>query len=160
MPFDVTDTVKLGFKCELAGDYSVSIDHVDGFFTNNEDILLKDNLTNTVHDLRTTPYTFSTVAGVFNSRFEIIYENLLATNQANFNSDKVVVYKQNNAFVINTGKTIMASVKVFDIRGRLLFTQNNINAAQAIINVGDTNEVLLFHITSADGETVIKKAIN
>ena len=160
LPFDVTDTVKLGFKCELAGDYSVSIDHVDGFFTNNEDILLKDNLTNTVHDLRTTPYTFSTVAGVFNSRFEIIYENLLATNQANFNSDKVVVYKQNNAFVINTGKTIMASVKVFDIRGRLLFTQNNINAAQAIINVGDTNEVLLFHITSADGETVIKKAIN
>jgi hypothetical protein len=53
----------------------------------------------------------------------------------------------------------MASVKVFDIRGRLLLERNNINASQTNMTVGMANEVLLVQITSEDGVVVIKKVV-
>jgi len=53
----------------------------------------------------------------------------------------------------------MSSVKVFDIRGRLLLNKKGINASQTILNVGLSNEVLLVQITSEDGAIVTKKVI-
>ena len=70
----------------------------------------------------------------------------------------MIVYKNGvNDFVINAGTTIMASVKVFDIRGRLLLERNNINASQTTMTVGMANEVLLVQITSEDGVVVTRK---
>jgi hypothetical protein len=54
----------------------------------------------------------------------------------------------------------MSSLKVFDIRGRLLLEKKNINALQTTFNTGLTNEVLLAQITSTDGVVVTKKVIN
>uniref|UniRef100_UPI002FDA5911 T9SS sorting signal type C domain-containing protein n=1 Tax=Flavobacterium sp. TaxID=239 RepID=UPI002FDA5911 len=77
-----------------------------------------------------------------------------------FNSNQVIIYKNpSNDFVINTGNAIMSIVKVFDIRGRLIQEKKAINANHTIINVGDTNEVLLVQITSQDGVVVTKKVI-
>ena len=71
-----------------------------------------------------------------------------------------MIYKNEvNEFVINSGNVIMASVKVFDIRGRLLLERKNINASQTTMNVGMTNEVLLVQITSEDGVVVTKKVV-
>ena len=46
-----------------------------------------------------------------------------------------------------------------DIRGRLLTTQNNINASQTSIQVDVPTQVLLLQITSLDGVVVTKKVI-
>jgi hypothetical protein len=48
---------------------------------------------------------------------------------------------------------------VFDVRGRLLTTQDNINATQTSITAGQANQVLLVQITSIDGATVTKKVV-
>jgi hypothetical protein len=54
----------------------------------------------------------------------------------------------------------MSSVKVFDIRGRLIEEKTGINASQTTISTNNiANEVLLFEITSLDGVTVTKKVI-
>ncbi len=53
----------------------------------------------------------------------------------------------------------MESVKVFDIRGRLITAQKDINASQTTISGGSANEVLLVQVTSVDGVTVTKKVI-
>uniref|UniRef100_UPI002FDAAFB8 T9SS sorting signal type C domain-containing protein n=1 Tax=Flavobacterium sp. TaxID=239 RepID=UPI002FDAAFB8 len=78
-----------------------------------------------------------------------------------FNSNQVIIYKNpSNAFVINTGNFTMASIKVFDIRGRMLQEKKDINASETRINVGDTNQMLLVQITTTEGLKVIKKVIN
>lgn len=160
LPFDATDVVALGFKSELPGEYSIAIDHVDGFFTANEDIFLRDNVANMAHDLRIAPYTFTTEAGVFNSRFELLYQNPLGVGNPTFDANQVVIYKNaTNDFVINSGNVTMATVKVFDIRGRLLVERKAINATQTTIQVGLSNEVLLVQITSEDGILVTKKVV-
>jgi hypothetical protein len=54
----------------------------------------------------------------------------------------------------------MSSIKVFDIRGRLLQERKNINATQTTIDSGLlANQVLLVQITSKDGVVVTKKVI-
>ncbi len=77
-----------------------------------------------------------------------------------FNSNQVIIYKNEiNDFVINSGNVIIANVKVFDVRGRLLQERRNVNASQTTISVGLANEMLLIQITSKDDVTVVKKVV-
>lgn len=158
LPFEATDIVPLAFKAETEGNYSISIDHVDGLFTGGtQAIYLKDNLTTTVHNLNTGSYSFATAAGTFNNRFEIVYQPQLANPI--FTANTVIIYSQGNGFVVNSGNFVMSSIKVFDIRGRLIEEKKDINTNETTINGGLSNGVLLVQITTEDGTTVTKKII-
>ena len=160
LPFDNNDVVPLSFRVTNAGQYNIAIDHVDGLFLNGTDIYLRDNLLSVVHHLNAGAYTFTSDAGTFDSRFEILYQMPLGVTSPVFNSSQVIVYRNgSNDFVINSGNVVMAGVKVFDIRGRLLLEKNEINNSETNINVGQTNEVLLIQIISQDGLVVTKKVI-
>jgi hypothetical protein len=72
----------------------------------------------------------------------------------------VIVYANDaSSLVITTGTLPMQSVKIFDIRGRLLAESHNINATQTIMTVSLTNEVVLVQVTSEDGAVVTKKVV-
>lgn len=159
LPFDGGDVVRLAFKAANAGSYTISLDHVDGLFTGeSQKVYLKDNQTAVVHDLGGDPYTFATTAGTFNNRFEIVYQSTLGVNPI-FDSNSVVIYHQNNEFVVNSGNNIMASIKVFDIRGRLIEEKKSIDTTQATIKGGSSNQVLLVQITSQEGAVITKKVL-
>ncbi len=160
LPFDASDIVPLGFKSELPGNFTISIDHVDGFFLQDQNIFLKDNLTNTIHDLKAAPYNFTTAGGIDNTRFELVYENLLSVQPNQFTANQVVAYIQNNQLVINSGSVKMDRVEIYDIRGRLLVNTSDINASEIKMNVGSTRQVLVVKITSNDRQTVTKKVMN
>jgi len=76
LPFENLDVVSIGFKTEFATTYTISIEKVDGLFSAGQAVYLKDNLTNTYTNLRLGSYTFNSVAGVFNSRFELRFAAL------------------------------------------------------------------------------------
>ena len=160
VPFNAADVVPLSFKTTTAGSYTIALDHTIGLFETSQDIFLKDNLTNTTHDLKADSYTFATESGTFNNRFEIVYQTLLAITQPTWNSNNVIVYKQNQELVINTGNTTMSRVQVYDIRGRLLAEQTNINASETRLPLNAANEVLIVKITSDNNVTVSKKVVN
>ncbi len=160
LPFNTADVIPLRYKVTDAGEYTITLDHVDGLFTGGtQPIYLKDNLTAIYHDLNTGAYSFTSTPGTFSDRFEIVYTTQLGTGNPIFTTNNVVIYNHNNEFVVNTSNVIMSSVKVFDIRGRLLEERKEINASQTTIGRGLTNQVLLVQITSEDGITVTKKVI-
>ena len=160
VPFDVADTIPLGYKSTIASDYSISLFDFDGLFA-HQNIYIEDKDLNIIHDMKTEPYTFTTAIGTFDNRFVLRYTNTtLGTENPLFNENAVVIYKNvENDFVINTGTFTIDEVKVFDIRGRLLLDMNNINASQTTFNIGMINEVLLVQITTVDGIKVTKKVI-
>jgi hypothetical protein len=160
LPFDPSDVVLLGFKAKVADTYTITLSNFDGLFTNGQAVYLKDKLTNIIHDLKSGSYVFASEAGTFNERFEIVYQNALATHQTSFTENSVVVYKQNQELVINTGTIRMSNVQIYDVTGRLLMTKNNINDSQIKIYTGTTKEVLLVKITSETEGSVLKKIIN
>jgi hypothetical protein len=160
LPFNATDVIPLSCKITTAGQYTIAIDHVDGLFTDgSQAIYLKDNVTNTEHNLQTGAYDFTSDAGTFTNRFEVVYQTQLGIENPTFTANNVIIYNQNNDFVVNSGNIIMSCIKIFDIRGRLLQEKSGINASQTTINSGLANGVLLVQITSEDGAVVTKKVI-
>ena len=158
LPFSASDMIPLSYKVTTAGSYTIAIDHVDGLFSGGtQPIYIKDNLLNTEHNLQTGAYNFASDSGTFNDRFEIVYQPRLSIPV--FTPNTVIVYSENNGFVVNSGNTVMDSIKVFDIRGRLLQEKKDINSNQTTITGGLANQVLLIQITSEDGAVVTKKVI-
>jgi hypothetical protein len=160
LPFLTSDSVPLGFKTDVAGNYSIAIDHLDGLFSSGQAIYLKDNLLNTVTDLGAGSYSFASAIGTFNSRFEIVYQRVLGgVNNLEFSSNSVVVYNDNGDIKINSGSTIMEQVRVYDLQGRFLVEKKQINANETKISTMAVNQVLLLEITAANGTKVTKKII-
>jgi len=159
LPFATTDTVPLGFKTNAAGDYTIAIDQVDGLFSTEQAIYLKDNLLNTVVDLSAGSYSFASAIGTFNSRFEVMYQNTLAVTNPTFTANSVITYCVNGEISINSGSTIMERVRVYDLQGRLLVEKKQINASETKLSTMATNQVLLVEITAANGSKITKKII-
>ncbi|MFN8324673.1 MAG: hypothetical protein U0T80_02825 [Flavobacteriaceae bacterium] len=159
LPFDATDVVPLKLTVTTAGNYTISLDHVDGLFSASQDVFLRDNQTGFVQDLKAGNYSFTSDAGTFASRFDVIYQSPLGVETPSLNNQLVVYKNEVGDFVINSGSIEMKSVKVFDLRGRLLNEYSGINATQAKVSGGSANGVLLLQITSVDGVTVTRKVV-
>jgi hypothetical protein len=73
----------------------------------------------------------------------------------------VIVYKNTDWFHVNTKGIVMKDIQVYDVSGRLIFKQSNINATATILSgLTSANEVLFLKITSDNNETVTIKLIN
>ncbi|MEO0037547.1 MAG: hypothetical protein RIQ59_758 [Bacteroidota bacterium] len=161
LPFDTTDEVPLGFNCATAGSYSISLTNTDGLFAASQDVLVRDNLTGTDTSIKTTPYTFTSEAGVFDTRFKLVYQQALGVPSTNFTENSVIVYKNTDWFHVTTKGIEMKDIMVYDISGRLIYSQKDINATTTVLNgLSTTNQVLMLKITSQEGKTVTIKVIN
>jgi len=154
--------VPLNFKVTTAGTYTFAIDHVDGLFTAGaQTIYIKDNTDGSYHDITSTPFVFTSAAGTFDTRFELVYQNLLSNNTNTFSANSINVIRQSNHdVVVNTSTATMSSVRIFDIRGRLLVEKKDINANETRINVGTTNQVLLVEVVTTEGYRAVRKVVN
>jgi len=156
LPFADSDVVPLGFKATTAGSFSIAIDRTDGIFQDGQVVFLKDNLTGIFHNLNDGSYTFASEAGTFNSRFEIVYQTALGT--PDIAADKaVVVYKKGEYLVVNSGKADMKTILVYDASGRLLAERKDVDASEAQLIPGLSNQMLLLKIELEDGTHVVKK---
>ncbi|AXG72784.1 T9SS C-terminal target domain-containing protein [Flavobacterium arcticum] len=158
--FAITDSVAVGFYAERAGNYTISLDHVDGLFTEGQDIYLIDYVTGQLINLNDRGYSFTTQAGTNNNRFAIVYNQAyLSTKNSGFNPNEVVVYQTNNDINIDAGTLDITAVNVYDMRGRTLYTNNNVNASQLIVsNLNSDQQVLIVNVTTNRG-TVTKKVV-
>lgn len=159
-PFINSDTVPLHFKTNSDGDYTIAIDHVDGLFEGNQEIFLKDTVNQTVTDLKTSPYTFSSNSGIFNSRFELVFQNPTLKTTNFEGSNKVIVFASNSKITIKCSNELIEKVLVYDVLGRLLFDSKNIKVNQlSVNNLTITNQALFVKITLANGKTETRKII-
>jgi hypothetical protein len=161
LPFGVNDLVPLGFKCTTAGNYSIKLTNMDGLFLGNQDVFIRDNLTATVTNIKTAPYTFTSEMGTFNNRFEIVYNQALGLPSSNFNKEEVIVYKNAGSFHVSTKGIVLKDIRVFDISGRLIYKLNALNTTTAaLIGLPQTKQVVFIKLISQDNQTVTIKVIN
>jgi hypothetical protein len=154
--FEQTDVVPMGFSVSAAGQYTIDIHDKDGVFADGQEIYLKDNMYGTLYNLADGAYSFSTEAGTFASRFEVVYMNTMLGN-TDLELNNIYVYKQNgtNTININSGSLELTGVKVFDIRGRELY-----NAAatgnEAAVNLNIAQQVVIVEATTTAGKVTRK----
>ncbi|OIQ15318.1 MAG: hypothetical protein BM557_11845 [Flavobacterium sp. MedPE-SWcel] len=158
--FDATDEVTVGFYAEEAGVYTISLDHVDGLFTGDQDIYLIDNVTGQLIDIKNEDYEFATAAGTINDRFTVVYNQaFLGIENVVLDANEVVVYQNNGNIIVNAGTLDISGVTIYDMRGRVLYTNNNVNTTETVINNLKTEQqVLILNITTDRG-MVAKKVV-
>lgn len=156
--FNVADVVPMGYRTDVAGNCTIALDHADGVFENGQDIFLKDNTAGITHDLKESAYTFTTEAGSFTDRFEVVYQNVTLGNENPvLDNNTVVVYKKDNVITINSGNVPMTGVTIYDVRGRLLYSRSGVNATETVINdLVSEQQVLIVNIAIEKGNVTRK----
>lgn len=151
--FETTDVVPMGFVAPTAGSFTVTLDHADGVFADGQKIYLRDNQEGIIHNMSNS-YTFSSEAGTFEGRFDVIYTTeALGANNPELNNNKVIVYTEDGVVGINSGTSTMNNVTIYDLRGRRLFAQNGINNTQLkISNLTAEKQVLIVEIDTVNGK--------
>lgn len=117
MPFDDNDHVTLGFTTSSQGTYAIHIDHFDDLF-NNQDIFLKDKLLQVVHNLKISPYSFTTAIGTFNDRFELVYKSETLTTDR-FTADMLTAFIYEGKINVAASDNIQ-NIEVYDTAGKLV----------------------------------------
>ncbi len=160
MPFLDTDIVPLGFKSTVVDSFTITLSDFDDLFT-AQNIYLEDTFLNVIHDLKASNYTFVSEIGTFDTRFILRYtDSALGIDNPAFNQNSVIVYKNGQGLHINSGAMNMQDVVIYDIAGRLLASQKDVNqTTTSFTTLPTTEQVLLVKITGENGGVVTKKVV-
>ena len=160
LPFLDTDQVELGYRSLITGSFTIAIDHGDGLLANHP-VFLEDKLTNTVHDLRVSGYTFSTESGVFKNRFVLKYKNQsLSTDDNVRTNSNVLVWIDNNRINISCEQQYIEKVLVYTLSGKLIHTANPVSANETnIFDIRRNNELLVMKIILDNNQIKTRKII-
>jgi hypothetical protein len=157
LPFDENDEFAIGYNVPIAGTYSIAIHAVDGLFEYQE-IYLEDLELNIVHNLKNSPYSFTTTQGEINSRFKIIFTNQTLGNP-NFDINNAVVVANNDDLKVFSNIENIESIVIYDLLGRTIFTRENVNTKQFVVPVEKAHAPLIMKIKLANGIVVERKTI-
>ncbi len=164
MPFNADERVALSIRIANAGYCTLFLDHTIGLFSNpTQAIYLHDVFTNTYSNLRIGSYTFYTTSGVFNQRFEVVYNSTFTTLSSLTNTsieNNLLVYKNLSDIILNSGNATISNVKIFDTSGRLLLEKEGVNGSEIRLNIGTTNQVVLVKVILSEGQVITKKIFN
>lgn len=165
VPFVASDTILLGYRSALEGEFTIAIDHTDGNL-DTQAIYLQDNATKTIHNLKTGGYKFTTAIGVFPDRFVLRYTN---PNDAVLGNEtfeglngniSVSVREKNIKLQSFSDKENLQEAAVYDVGGKLLYYKKEIDDKEWLItNLHSGPQVLLIKITLDNGKTVTKKIV-
>ncbi|MGC4041166.1 MAG: hypothetical protein QM710_10365 [Flavobacterium sp.] len=161
LPFSDADIIPVGYNSLNSGEFTIEMDDFDGNFT-NQDIYLLDKASNTIHDLKTGPYAFTTAAGTFEDRFELRFTDIqafLGINPIFSETDVKVVTSSQQLQVVSPAVTI-TKVEVYDVLGKLLFSQKGLSTKLfQTDSLSLVPQVLLVRIGFDTGQEVVKKTI-
>ncbi|STO14288.1 T9SS sorting signal type C domain-containing protein [Flavobacterium hibernum] len=160
LPFVQTDTINLGYKTSVAGNFEISIDHTDEFF-GDSNVFIEDKDLKTTSNLKDKPYSFNTQQGTFSNRFVLKFTNEVLKNGTFENTnEKIFVSSKNKIIKVISTEGLIKELSVFDISGKLLYTKNNIeNSEFQISNLGVSHQVLLIRVVLENGSKASKKII-
>ncbi|MBD3583989.1 hypothetical protein HC229_15855 [Flavobacterium sp. D33] len=120
LPFETSDLVPLGYKATLAATFTIGIDHLDGLFE-NQNVYLEDKQLNIIHDLKTSPYSFTSAIGTFNDRFVLRYTDAqLGTPDHGANQGVVAFISKDKLYA--QASVDIVSIAIYDITGKKITT--------------------------------------
>jgi hypothetical protein len=159
LPFDENDSIPLGYSSTLAGQFSISLENFDGLFTGLSGIYLEDKQLNVIHNLKTTPYTFTTATGTFNSRFVLRFTNQTLGN-TDFTEDvDWVVSVQNHQISLFSNRENIVSVTVYDLLGRSLLSAKDIYRTTYQTAPIRSQQALIVKVAFENGVTETRKVV-
>lgn len=161
LPFNGSETFNLGFKTPTTGNFAISINQLDGLFENsNQDIYIEDTELNIIHDLKVSPYTFTSDAGTFNTRFILRFtaERLSVKDQELLSN--LVIQSNNKSIKARSDLSPIQTFELYDITGRAIHRNLKINQSNYRYQTHNLSEgTYIVKVQLANGAAVSKKMI-
>ncbi|WP_188220700.1 glycine-rich domain-containing protein [Flavobacterium pokkalii] len=160
LPFQKKDSIVLGYKTAIVGEFQISIDHADGKLASQK-VFLEDKMLNVWHDLK-EPYVFTTEKGIFNDRFLLFYQDKNAVEEDTVDTEVagVVIAVKDKTITINSADSLINTVAVYDFSGRLVYSNSVINAnSTAVRNLFVNHAALIVQLELENGKKVNRKII-
>lgn len=161
--FDSNDRVPLGVVLPTAAQYHIAIGAVDGIFETGQDIYLEDKLLHIIHDLKQSPYEFTSAqTGQIDDRFELVYKNQLLGNDSFQNiAGNVIAVSGKNEITVHSAVENISSVAVYDVLGRTLYQSGDQVSSKSlsISNILPNQQTLIVKIKLYNGQIVVRKII-
>lgn len=157
--FNNDDVITLGLRHFVAGTYKIEAVDLEGVFANGQSIYLKDKVLGILTDLAQGPYSFTSNAGEFTNRFEVVYKPqvILATADSQGNG-AVNVYSDAGDFVVKSSAKIIDAVEIYDASGRMILTQNRIQSKEFRFSANRlVDGMYVIKVKMTDGEILRKK---
>jgi hypothetical protein len=161
LPFNENDIVPMGINIVFDGSHTIAIKKTDGMFIDDVSIYLEDKQLNIIHDLKQSPYVFSSQSGVFNNRFLLRYTNdvLGSTDFVTLNNS-VVVATNKDELTIKSSIENIQDVTVYDLLGRQLFEAKEINNTNFMASsISSSQQALIVKIKLENGTILTKKVL-
>jgi hypothetical protein len=117
---------------------------------------------NVIHNLKESSYFFTSEIGTFDSRFVLRFTtSTLGNSESDLNSNSIVFYKNSEEKInVNSGVKKMKNIQVFDVLGRLLWSQGDLNSSEFTLKDFTSSSVLLISIELTDNQKISKKYSN
>lgn len=157
--FNNDDVITLGLRHFVGGTYKIEAVDLEGVFANGQSIYLKDKVLGILTDLAQGPYSFTSNAGEFTNRFEVVYKPqvILATADSQGNG-AVNVYSDAGDFVVKSSAKIIDAVEIYDASGRMILTQNRIQSKEFRFSANRlVDGMYVIKVKMTDGEILSKK---
>ncbi|MEL1240606.1 glycine-rich domain-containing protein [Flavobacterium flavipallidum] len=158
LPFQVQDSIEIGYKTSIAGEFKISIDHADGVLASQK-VLLEDKLLNVLHDL-SKPYSFLTEKGIFNDRFVLRYQDKTDFVEEIDTVPGVFVSVFDKVIKIVSAETSIKAVAIYDLSGKIVYSETALGSKNVNINnLLVENKALIVKLELENGGKVVKKII-
>jgi hypothetical protein len=152
LPFDENDTVPLGFSTTIEGVFEINIDQTEGTL-DSQDVYLEDKGTAVFYNLKKGSYRFNTSKGTFDKRFVLHYKKEVP-NQEKLDKP-VIVSVKDGVIKVNSFFEVMDKLEIYDITGRSLYKQENVNINEYYIqNFHSSDQPLIVKTFLKNGDNV------
>lgn len=158
--FSDTDIIPVAYTTTINGELTVNLDNFDGLF-DNQDIYLLDKVTNALHDLKNAPYSFITTSGTFDDRFELRFNTqTLGMNNPSLTHKDIKILIANHQIEVISPSATITKVEVFDILGKLVYIENNLNTNLfQTVSLNLSPQVLLVKVTLDNQQSITRKTV-
>ena len=154
--FSQEDVVPLGLKTFTPGSQQISLEGKEGNFE-SQPIYLKDKVLNTITNLSQGPYVFSSIKGIEDNRFEIIYKDNLVLGSNSSQKSEFTVYRDGKSYVIKSSKSL-GKIELYDLSGRMISTNYTEQKSFSIDSETLPNGVFIIKVENS-GDLKTKKII-
>ncbi|MEQ8546256.1 MAG: hypothetical protein RIC03_00005, partial [Cyclobacteriaceae bacterium] len=165
LPIADESIIPLGVSVDVAGEYTVKIEDIANI-SDGKSIYLEDTQLGKITKLeKGDEYTFTSGAGVDESRFNLIVSNSVSVLSLD-DLDKQglnVLYTQRGLTISNSdAKVSQAQVSILDISGAMLFNRSieNLKDKEVIGYEFSSNKVYILRVTTESNSFVTKFAFD
>ncbi|WP_034919106.1 LamG-like jellyroll fold domain-containing protein [Gillisia sp. CAL575] len=169
--FGKDQILPIGVRIEKEGEFKIKIDTLENMNADHT-IYLKDIVLDTIHDLRSGPYTSTSKPGEITDRFQLIFYKELSTPDP----DPIVVeepviddfseisllhsYSANEMMVLNPKELNISVIHLFDLNGKLLEVFDEVpSEAEIRLKVSNYSEGIYILKMHTDTEVITRKII-